>query len=95
MKQVNMLDAKTHLSRLIADIEQHRENEIIIARNGHPVARIAAMDRANTESALQRIGAAKGAFTGPDDIDTPYGDLSGLFAGAGAAGAGGDPAGPS
>ena len=90
-----MLDAKTHLSRLIADIEQHREDEIIIARNGHPVARIAALDRANTESALQRIGAARGAFTVPDDIDTPYGDLTGLFAGAGTADAGSSPSGSS
>ena len=90
-----MLEAKTHLSRLIADIEQHREDEIIIARNGHPVARIAATDRGRTESARQRIGAAKGAFTVPDDIDTPYGDLTGLFAGAGTADDGSSPSGSS
>lgn len=27
-----MLDAKTHLSRLIADLEEHREEEVIIAQ---------------------------------------------------------------
>jgi antitoxin (DNA-binding transcriptional repressor) of toxin-antitoxin stability system len=71
MKQVNMLEAKTHLSRLIADLEQHREDEIIIARDGHPVARIAATDRGSTESARRRIGAARGAFAVPDNIDEP------------------------
>ena len=76
-----MLDAKTHLSRLISEIEEHREDEIIIARNGHPVARLQAVDAAEPDSALQRIGAARGAFVAPADIDTPYGDLHALFAG--------------
>ncbi|TVR66629.1 MAG: prevent-host-death protein [Spirochaetaceae bacterium] len=81
MKTVNMLDAKTHLSRLIADIEQHREDEIVIARNGHPVARLQAIEHPSRETVERRIGAAAGAFTVPDDIDTPYGDLARLFAG--------------
>jgi antitoxin (DNA-binding transcriptional repressor) of toxin-antitoxin stability system len=83
MKRVNILEAKTHLSRLIADIEQHREDEIVIARNGHPVARLQAAEQPNYETAAKRIGAARNAFTVPDDIDTPYGDLGGLFAGIG------------
>lgn len=81
MKRVNILEAKTHLSRLIADIEQHREEEIVIARNGHPVARLQAAEQPNDETAAKRIGAARNAFAVPDDIDTPYGDLGGLFAG--------------
>ncbi|MFW6339219.1 MAG: type II toxin-antitoxin system Phd/YefM family antitoxin [Alkalispirochaetaceae bacterium] len=80
MKQVNMLNAKTHLSRLIADLEAQREEEIIIARNGTPVARLQGLDHPQRESAAHRIGAAKGAFGVPDDIDTPFGDLSTLFA---------------
>lgn len=76
-----MLEAKTHLSRLIADIEEHREDEIIIARNGRPVARLQTTERADTTDAARRIGAARGAFEVPDDIDTPYGDIAGLFAG--------------
>ena len=59
MKQVNLLDAKTHLSRLIAEVEEHRKDEIIIARNGHPVARLRAMDSPEAESARRRIGAAR------------------------------------
>ncbi|MFP4510494.1 MAG: type II toxin-antitoxin system Phd/YefM family antitoxin [Spirochaetaceae bacterium] len=74
-----MLDAKTHLSRFISEIEDHREDEIIIARNGHPVARLRAIDAPAPDAARQRVGAARGAFTVPDDIDSPYGDLIGLF----------------
>lgn len=84
MKQVNVLDAKTHLSRLIAEIEDRREDEIIIARHGRPVARLQAIDAAEreAESAARRVGAARGAFTVPDDIDSPYGDLGALFGGS-------------
>lgn len=76
-----MLDAKTHLSRLISDIEEHREEEIIIARNGNPVARLQAVGAADVDSGQRRVGAACGAFVVPEDIDTPYGDLHALFAG--------------
>ncbi|TVR94101.1 MAG: prevent-host-death protein [Spirochaetaceae bacterium] len=82
MKQVNMLDPKTHLSRLISEIEEHREDEIIIARNGHPVARLQAVGAAEPDSALRRVGAARGAFVVPHDIDTPYGELNALFSGS-------------
>lgn len=74
-----MLTAKTHLSRLIADIEEHREDEIIIARNGHPVARLRAFSPMDDDAVSRRVGAARGEFTVPDDIDTPYGDLSSVF----------------
>ena len=76
-----MLTAKTHLSRLIADIEEQREDEIIIARNGHPVARLHAISEVNDDAVNRRIGAARGEFVVPDDIDAPYGDLSTLFSG--------------
>jgi prevent-host-death family protein len=38
MKTVNMHEAKTHLSRLIEDVAAGEE--VIIARNGKPVARL-------------------------------------------------------
>lgn len=38
MRYVNMLEAKSSLSCLVDAIEQGREREIIIARNGHPAA---------------------------------------------------------
>lgn len=40
MRTVNMLDAKTQLSRLVESVESGAESEIIIARNGKPAARL-------------------------------------------------------
>ena len=82
MQSVNMLEAKTHLSRLVADLEDQRVDEIIIARHGRPVARLKAYrEQENTEEQPKRIGAAEGVFEVPADIDSPYGDLSRLFGG--------------
>jgi prevent-host-death family protein len=35
-----MLEAKTHLSRLVEEIETGGEATVVIARNGRPVARL-------------------------------------------------------
>jgi prevent-host-death family protein len=40
MGPVNMLEAKTQLSRLVEAVESGAEKEIIIARNGKPAARL-------------------------------------------------------
>ncbi|MBU9629582.1 type II toxin-antitoxin system Phd/YefM family antitoxin [Burkholderia multivorans] len=40
MSTVNMHDAKSRLSSLVEALESGRETEVVIARNGHPVARI-------------------------------------------------------
>ncbi|MBE0510909.1 MAG: type II toxin-antitoxin system Phd/YefM family antitoxin, partial [Gammaproteobacteria bacterium] len=59
MQPVNMLQAKSSLSRLVEAIEQGVEREIIIARNGRPAAKLVPID---TVSAAKRIGVAKGVF---------------------------------
>jgi len=41
-RTVNVHDAKTHLSKLLVDVE--RGNEIVIARRGEPVARLVRYD---------------------------------------------------
>ncbi len=41
MKQVNIHDAKTHFSKLVAEVENGGE-EVVIARAGKPVVRIIA-----------------------------------------------------
>jgi prevent-host-death family protein len=76
MKTYNVLEAKSNLSRLIAEVESGREREIIIARNGRPVARLAPL-----ASALEgpRFGVAKGLFEVPDDIDTVNEAVARLF----------------
>ena len=45
MTVVNMLDAKTRLSKLVEAVESGAEREIIIARNGKPAARLVPIER--------------------------------------------------
>lgn len=79
MQSVNMLEAKSTLSRLVESIEQGREREIVIARNGRPAARLVPMD---TVLAGRRIGVAKGLFDVPDSIDGHNDEVARLFLGA-------------
>lgn len=44
MPTVNMLEAKTSLSRLVEAVESGAEREILIARNGKPVAKLVPLD---------------------------------------------------
>ena len=44
MKTVNILEAKSTLSKLIDAVETGREKEIVIARHGRPVARLTKID---------------------------------------------------
>ncbi|MBS0353376.1 MAG: type II toxin-antitoxin system Phd/YefM family antitoxin [Proteobacteria bacterium] len=78
MQAVNMLQAKSSLSRLVEAIEQGHEREIIIARNGRPAAKLVPMD---TVSVGQRIGVAKGKFEVPDSIDAHNEEVARLFMG--------------
>lgn len=78
MHVVNMLQAKSNLSRLVEAIEQGEEREIVIARNGRPAARLVPLA---ATAVAARIGIAKGAFEVPDDIDGGNADVLRLFAG--------------
>ncbi|PLC47901.1 hypothetical protein CR159_21075 [Pollutimonas subterranea] len=44
MRPVNLLEAKSSLSRLVKAIEQGQQREIIIARNGRPAAKLVPID---------------------------------------------------
>jgi prevent-host-death family protein len=59
MKRVNILEAKTHLSRLVDAVESGAEKEIIIARNGKPAAKLVAID---VKPAGKRLGLLEGQF---------------------------------
>jgi prevent-host-death family protein len=61
----NMHDAKTHLSRLAERAAQGEE--IVIARNGTPLARLVPMP----ERSLRKLGFAKGLIKIRDDFDEP------------------------
>ncbi len=65
MTQVNVLEAKNELSRLIRLLETKQEDNIIIARNGIPVVQMVLYPYSEQKT---KIGTAKGKFTCPDDI---------------------------
>ena len=65
MTEVNVHEAKTHLSRLLQRVASGEE--IVIARAGKPVAKLVPV-----ESKPQRlIGQDDGLFDVPDDFDAP------------------------
>lgn len=66
MIEVNIHEAKTHLSRLIAKVAEGEE--VIIARSGEPVAKIIPIERTGTKRIL---GQDAGLVEIADDFDTP------------------------
>lgn len=78
MSMINMLDAKSNLSKLVDAVESGREDEIVIARNGRPAARLTAIRHVE---ASRRIGIAAGLFTAPEDPNSQDEDIAALFNG--------------
>ncbi|HQS98786.1 MAG: antitoxin [Hydrogenophilales bacterium 16-64-46] len=69
MKTVNIHEAKTHLSALIAAVEAGEE--VVIARANKPVVKLVAVE----PKPVQRIpGLHKGEFYMADDFDAPLPD---------------------
>jgi prevent-host-death family protein len=64
MRQVNIHEAKTHLSRLVDDAGQGEE--IVIAKAGKPVARLVSV-----VPQPRRRGLLKGQISIADDFDAP------------------------
>jgi prevent-host-death family protein len=58
-RHVNMLEAKTQLSKLVEAVESGAEKEIIIARNGKPAARLVPIEEKPRKI---RLGLADGKF---------------------------------
>ena len=79
MTTVNMLQAKSTLSRLVEAVESGAEAEIIIARNGRPAAKLVAIKPTRTG---KRIGVAKGKFVVPKTIDADGTRIAELFSGS-------------
>ncbi|MGE5154856.1 MAG: type II toxin-antitoxin system Phd/YefM family antitoxin [Bdellovibrio bacteriovorus] len=78
MPTVNILEAKIHLSRLVEQVESGAESEIVIARNGRPVARLVPLE---AQPAQRRIGVAKGRFRVAGLIDDSNSEVERLFYG--------------
>ena len=75
--QVNMHEAKTHLSRLVERVEAGEE--IVVNRAGKPVARLVAVRPATVS---RTPGALRGRIQISDDFDAPLpGGIAAAFAG--------------
>lgn len=66
---MNVHQAKTHLSRLIAEVEQGAE--IVIARGGKPVARLLPFESA---ASVRVLGADRALVRIANDFDAPLDD---------------------
>ena len=69
MKTVNIHEAKTHLSRLLADVAAGEE--IVIAKAGKPVARLVPVTGQRPDRVL---GVDAGRVVINDDFDAPLPD---------------------
>ncbi|MFL5383664.1 MAG: type II toxin-antitoxin system Phd/YefM family antitoxin [Longimicrobiaceae bacterium] len=68
---MDLAQAGAQLDRLIDEVDAGAE--VVITRDGQPVARLVA---AAPESTGERVpGSAKGLFTVPDDFDAPLEDF--------------------
>jgi prevent-host-death family protein len=81
MRKVNIHDAKTHLSRLVAEAAEGEP--FVIARAGKPLVKVTAITAPGL-CGQRRLGFLEGAFTTPDDFDRMgEAEIAGLFDGAG------------
>jgi prevent-host-death family protein len=64
--EVNVHEAKTHLSKLLERVALGEE--VIIAKAGKPVAKLVAIPE---KRARFKLGSARGEFVVPDDFNDP------------------------
>lgn len=70
MYQVNIHEAKTHLSKLIKKVINGEE--VIIAKGNKPVAKIVNLEYSNSK---RKLGSAKGKLKIAADFDEPLNDF--------------------
>ena len=75
MKQVNVHQAKTNLSQLLAEVEQGEE--VVIARAGRPVARL--VKEKTNRSVLRKAGDWKGQVWFAPDYDKADDEILEMF----------------
>src|SRR2546428_10619888 len=69
METVNVHEAKTHFSRLLARVQEGQE--FVIAKAGRPVARLGPLAR---QGKKRRLGLLDGKFRVPDGFNEPLPD---------------------
>jgi prevent-host-death family protein len=72
--EVNIHEAKTHLSKLLERVASGEE--VVIAKAGEPVAKLVPVKKLPKKRVF---GSAKGDFTVPDDFNDPDPDIESLF----------------
>lgn len=75
--EVNVHEAKTHLSRLLQRVASGEE--ITIANAGVPVARLVPIEFSQSK---RQLGIDEGKIWMADDFDAPSPEIEALFAGA-------------
>lgn len=81
MPTVNMLVAKSTLSRLVKAVESGAESEIIIARNGRPAARLVPIAPATDASRRLDLLAGKFSSVSQEEFDADNKLIEALFLG--------------
>lgn len=79
---INMLEAKSTLSKLVHALETGAASEFVISRNGRPAARLVPLRPVQSDR-QRRIGVARGRFEVPESIDTHNDVVRSLFEDAG------------
>lgn len=72
MRQFNIHEAKTHLSRLADDAGAGET--IILAKAGKPVAKLVPLGDADQKKAPRELGFLDGKYKVPDNFDTMFQD---------------------
>jgi len=71
MHQVNIHEAKTHLSKLIQEVISGEE--VIIAKGNKPIVKLVSID---TQGVQRQLGTAKGKIMMAKDFDEPLNDFT-------------------
>lgn len=74
--RVDVQEVQAELSRYLEVMESGQESEIVILRQGKPVARMTAY---RERPVSKRIGVARGKLKVPEDLDQYHGELAALF----------------
>lgn len=62
MTEINMLEAKTNLTKLVRMLETNQEDEFIICRNGEPCAKLVFYEKKKTK---RKVGMYDGLYKLP------------------------------
>lgn len=78
MAQVNVLEDKTDLSKLVNLLETKQEEVIYLEKNGVTVAQMTLIPK---KTVRKRIGIAEGKFKVPDEFDSWDKEVEEMFGG--------------